>query len=1314
MRDAWARALLLYNTKNAVGLGLKLDGTAAEAWKSLTSQYKISSDLAMVTAQRDLRNTTYADGNDFPTHISNLRTKWAIANSAGAKIDDTDFRMIVLSSLPESWDSVVGTLYEAKSSADVINRLTIHWNRIDRSKSVTNPAMTVTALQTDVRRPRSQLQCTNRNCGRRGHTIANCYWRGGGKEGQFPPGFGQRGGGNGSMTQSATSTTNTSSVTAALTDTSPTSEITLALVSDMGDHNYQLSEGALALTTITMPVERNVPTYADSAANKHCFTNRSDFSTYHTLIQPDEGQSASKGGHFRIIGHGAVTKTIVSGSLKTTITFRNAVHTPDLIANLVSISKLDEANCWALFGGGGVMFYDIYNGQKRTLMTGVGSNGMYLLNVEPQTNALAALSLVKPTNLEVWHRRFGHAGVQSITNMAKGGLLDDLDLVEDVELEGKCEDCIYGKQTARPYDQAVEPENEVLERVYGDLWGPSRVRSVGGAVYMMVFNDGGSSYRAGYFLTSKSSDTTLSAFSEYHTRSERETGKKLIRLRVDMGSEFFNEKWREYTTTHGIIVEFSAPYAHGQNGVAERGMRIILEGVRCVLADSGLSPSLWADTAAFIIYTRNLIPSSRHPGIVPAEKWSGKRQSVAHLRPFGCIAYAKIPAEIGVSKLAPRSIKYAMIGYFGRGTYKLWDRASGTTIKSRDVIFEEGKGHRTISDTPTNAIDIAFDDDPIPTAQINESTPTVTIAPKPLAPRPRTTDPPLHPEVTSPSTPIPPISTPPTTTQPPIVPRRSARLAVFGTPTLKTTILLTALPDFQVPRSYWEAMTRPELWRPPMDTEWRALWDRGVFELVDAPPGANIIDSMWVYANKYDADGNIIRRKARLVAKGYTQISGLDYDQTYASVVRLESFRIVAALAAALDLHIWQVDIVGAFLYSTNKFTTYMRQPPGFSTGGEEGKVLRVIKTLYGMMQGGYDFQGEMSSAYESLGYYKSLADPCVHSRVIGKEHTITSTYTDDIFGASSTREGAQKAKEEIEACFEIKDVGDLGYILGIRVEKDNKTGAISLSQEAYLRRILERFGMSHCNAKSTPLPSGITLCESDSPKTDDDRHYMKDKPYREALGSCMWAQVATRPDITYALSVLARFQANPGPAHWKAMLHLLAYLKGTLDYRITYHRGGSIDPIGYVDADYAGDLDTRRSTSGYVFLVAGGPVSWSAKRQATVALSTTEAEYMALTRAAQQALWMYSFMSEVGLKLEFPAILHGDNAASIALTLNTKGHARAKHIDIRHHYIRERVAGGEVELVQIPSEENLADVFTKPLPRVTHQKLIRALKLHS
>jgi hypothetical protein len=224
----------------------------------------------------------------------------------------------------------------------------------------------------------------------------------------------------------------------------------------------------------------------------------------------------------------------------------------------------------------------------------------------------------------------------------------------------------------------------------------------------------------------------------------------------------------------------------------------------------------------------------------------------------------------------------------------------------------------------------------------------------------------------------------------------------------------------------------------------------------------------------------------------------------------------------------------------------------------------------------------------------------------------------------------------------------------------------------------------------------------------------MKDKPYREVLGSVMYAQIATRPDLSYAVSTLSKFSSDPGKPHWMALMHVLQYIKGTLDYKITYGGSGntSLTPYGYVDADYGGDRDTRRSCSGHVFFMAGGPVAWGAKYQPTVALSTTEAEYMALTRAAQQILWMYSAMSEVGFPQPKPVRLYGDNAGAIALTKNTKHNARVKHIDIRHHYIRERVDDGDIIVEHIPSADNLADIFTKTLGKVMHNRICVLLRL--
>jgi hypothetical protein len=233
------------------------------------------------------------------------------------------------------------------------------------------------------------------------------------------------------------------------------------------------------------------------------------------------------------------------------------------------------------------------------------------------------------------------------------------------------------------------------------------------------------------------------------------------------------------------------------------------------------------------------------------------------------------------------------------------------------------------------------------------------------------------------------------------------------------------------------------------------------------------------------------------------------------------------------------------------------------------------------------------------------------------------------------------------------------------------------------------------------------------SPQTESEKREMGDKPYRSILGSVMWGQLATRPDLAFAVSLLARFQSNPGINHWSALLHVIGYIKNTIDYGLTYSREYDITPTAYADADYGGCIDTRRSTSGYVFTMAGGAVTWSSKRQATVALSTVEAEYVAMSRCAQQMNWMHSWLDEVDVKYSLPGVIKGDNRGAIALTKNTKDHGKVKHIDIRHHYIRDLVKSGKISIEQVPSSENLADLFTKPLPRDQHHCLLRALNIH-
>jgi len=345
--------------------------------------------------------------------------------------------------------------------------------------------------------------------------------------------------------------------------------------------------------------------------------------------------------------------------------------------------------------------------------------------------------------------------------------------------------------------------------------------------------------------------------------------------------------------------------------------------------------------------------------------------------------------------------------------------------------------------------------------------------------------------------------------------------------------------------------------------------------------------------------------------KGFIQILGEDYDETYTSVMRLESVRLVCAIAASLGLRLWQVDFVSAFLNSENTFEIYMEQPPGFDEGGD--KVWLLLKTLYGTMQGAHDWAITLDCTYTEHGYYTSKADSQVRSKVVNGELMLTTTWTDDILGASTTLAGEVKAKEELRSSYEIKDLGEAKYILGMKIERTDD-GSIKLSQCIYSEHVLERFSMAEAKSRSTSLPPGITLSIKNSPETQDEADEMKGVPYHEALGSLMWLQVTTCLDLSYIVNLLSHFAHNPGQAHWNALKHALSYVKRTLDYGITYFRNSSLHPFGYINSDYAGDVDGWKSTEGHMFFVGGRLVSWTSKRQETVALSTIKAEYMAFT----------------------------------------------------------------------------------------------------
>ena len=722
-RDQLARGHIALNVKDMSSLGVKTTGTAKEAWDSIQAQWGKSTEMRRSYAEEALNRTKYTDGTDVREHLKLLRgRKAALDVFMTTPMMDETWKGIIIRSFPPTpqWLPVIPSLYSLPTSLDVFAMLDAHWMILESHKPA-GSSSTALAAQSN------HNGCKNPNCKAKkksSHTTDNCYWPGGGKEGQFPPGFGQRSKANAANTTNSTSnapnttpstpstdkpansTTEHYALSAFITDTPGQSGVLIdddddpIIISPEYYDNPAISPSRSLISKAFMGFKHGeVPTFMDSGASDTMFVSRESFTEYKP-IPPRVGDSAKAvDGGFEIVGEGSVVQKYRVDGKEKSVTYTRALHTPTLNANLISVGALDKVGLTITFGQGkGIARKD--NGT--VVLAGTNVDGMYLLDpVGTSPHHIAMKSLSQSIPLEQWHRRLTHCSPSTIEEMAKGNLVDGL-LISNNKLTGKCEDCILGRQTRRPFDTETEKNLKLLELVSFDLWGPSRVQSIGGKVFLMIIVDGGTSCKFGAYLPDKADNSTLEAFDAFRQKAEIVTGGKVCRLRTD--GAFDSAAWRTYLGRNGITHEPTAPYSSAQNGLAERAIRTTIDDVRTLLRDSGLGHSYWAEAAAYSIDTRNLIPSRRHPGRIPLESFTGKRQDISHLRVFGAKCWAKIPVVHGAqvtggSKLDPRSVECRFLGYApGRGNYKVQDLVTRRVYVSRDVVFEEGLPSRTSAD----------------------------------------------------------------------------------------------------------------------------------------------------------------------------------------------------------------------------------------------------------------------------------------------------------------------------------------------------------------------------------------------------------------------------------------------------------------------------------------------------------------------------------------------------------------------------------------------------------------------------------------
>ncbi|KAL5838301.1 hypothetical protein ACOSQ3_015470 [Xanthoceras sorbifolium] len=724
-------------------------------------------------------------------------------------------------------------------------------------------------------------------------------------------------------------------------------------------------------------------------------------------------------------------------------------------------------------------------------------------------------------------------------------------------------------------------------------------------------------------------------------------------------------------------MERTVPGTPQHNGVAERMNRTLTERARSMRLQSGLPKQFWAEAVNTAAYLINRSPSVPLDLGIPEEVWSGKEVKLSHLKVFGCLAYVHI-SDQGRNKLDPKSKKCTLLGYgedeFG---YRLWDDQNKKIIRSRDVIFNEKamyKDRHTVDASNSEQSGPMYvDEDDVPDSPITKQT---VECPQPEEPVEQSS--------------LQQSDTPQL--------RRSSRPHIPNRKYMNY-LLLT---DGGEPECYDEACQAADAnqWELAMQEEMKSLISNKTYELTKLPMGKKALHNKWVYRVKEEYDGSK-RFKARLVVKGFQQKEGIDYTEIFAPVVKLNTIRSVLSIVASENLHLEQLDVKTAFLHGNLQEEIYMHQPEGFAEKGKENLVCRLKKSLYGLKQAPRQWYMKFDSFMHKEGFQKCNADHCCYFKRCKSSYIILLLYVDDMLVAGSDMGEIKSLKQQLSKEFDMKDLGPAKKILGMQITRDKQEGTLQLSQAEYIKRILHRFKMDDAKPVSTPLASHFRLSKNQSPQTEEERNFMDKIPYASAVGSLMYAMVCTRPDIGHAVGAISRFMSDPGKTHWEAVKWILRYLRGTINKCLHFGKR-ELKVQGYVDADFAGEVDHRRSTTGYVFTIGTTAVSWMSQIQKIVALSTTEAEYVAVTEASKEMIWLQGLLIELGFS-QGKNVLYSDSQSAIHLAKNSAFHSRTKHIGLRYHFIRSLLEDEVLTLEKIHGSKNPADMLTKA---VTTEKL--------
>ncbi|GBN39235.1 Retrovirus-related Pol polyprotein from transposon TNT 1-94 [Araneus ventricosus] len=839
------------------------------------------------------------------------------------------------------------------------------------------------------------------------------------------------------------------------------------------------------------------------------------------------------------------------------------------------------------------------------------------------------------------------------------------------------------------------------------------------------------------FLKNKSE--AWEKFKEVKNLLERQSGCKVKFLQPDRGGEYIGEKFDDYLKELGIQRRLTVKNTPEQNGIAERKNRTLLDIARCSLIQSKLPLSFWAEAIANANYTKNRLPSKSLQGKSPYELWHGKVPNIGYFKTFGCEAFVWNNKK-NRDKFEPRAVKDIFLGYSDNSkAYRVWLTEAKRVEISRSVKFLENNALTPLKEY----IDFSpYDDEVI---KIDKECQTLRI-PAPINSEklnmPESNDDvSLEPELSISDEPInsEKINSKWGRSRPKLIRGTRGRpWKIYATPQEVTnennsqnSVDSTDCAIFAMGEISMESALKGESsedWLKALASEVKSILKHDTFDLVKRTENMKLIGSRFILRNKYGSDGKIKLKKARLVAQGFGQIPEVNYcqNQTFSPVARLSSIRVLASLASKFKAKIYQFDITTAYLNGILEDEVYMNIPKYFDLALEtliesendedlckramqrlvnikkNNMVCKLKKSLYGLKQSGRCWFSRLKEILNNFGLNNTKSDPCVFHMKNNNKLTILTVYVDDILMFSEDTKMVDLLHNHLSKHFNVKYDGIAKNCLGIEFNQTNSK--IIMSQSNYIKELLDRFNMLECNTVSTPMALGTKLCPATTP---DDK-----LPYRELIGSLNYLAVCSRPDIAYSISKLSQYLTCYDKSHWLAAKRVLRYLKKTINYGLVFELDDKV-VYEYSDSDWGNSQEDRKSYSGYCFMLSNSVISWESRKQKTVALSSTESEYMSLSDSCKEALYLQKLLSELDLGILCKQItINVDNNSAIKLAENSLFHSRTKHIDIRHHFIRDVLEDGKIAVKHVSTSKMGADILTKPLGSLKHYECLKILNV--